>query len=126
MNKILILACILAVSTSVYGCAKSEKVSKAPEANENKAKADILLNDDGNVSDTQLEQAQHVNIEVKGNGIVVITGVRSASGEVKNHELSEKDSKELLHEIVKASKGGDKQRLSALVQAHVARLQQIK
>lgn len=125
MKKLISVFCLLSVIPVFSACTKTEQVSKSKQ-NNSVAKADILLNDDGNISDQQLDQAQHVNIEVKGNGIVVITGVKSPSGEVKNHELDPKASKELLHEIVKASKGGDKQKLSGLISDHVTRLQQIK
>ena len=122
MNKRISLTAIL-LSVALVGCAGTKQPTELADSSNLTAEKDILLNDNGNVTDQELEQAQHIDIQVRGNGRVVITGVQSPSGKVEDHELSEKDSKELLAEIVKASRGGDKTRLSALVQDHVAKLQ---
>lgn len=124
MQKLLSLSTIVCL-ISICGCAKTEQATSKADTKPIPQKADILLNDDGNVTDRDLEQAQHIDIKVKGNGRVVITGVKSKSGKVEDHELSEKDSKELLMEIVKASRGGDKRKLSSLVQNHVVKLQEL-
>lgn len=112
----------LAALLLIAGCAKQAE----PQANDTKStgpSADMLLSDDGGVDDKKLAEAQHINMAIDKNGMVIFQGIPGPDGKVKDHQLDAKASQEILLAIQKVNKGGDKEYLTKLIQSHVTRIQ---
>lgn len=116
------LSSMLLLSILINGCAKTEKAADTAQVKQ-QPKADMLLGDDGNIDDKRLAEARHINIAIDKTGLVIFQGIPGPNGTVSDHRLSQKESKEVLEEIRKANQGGDKEKLTALIQSHVSRIQ---
>lgn len=121
-KSVIVLAAMLLVSA----CSNQAEQSTAPQANSTKStgpSADMLLSEDGGVDDKRLAEAQHINMAINKDGLVLFQGIPGPDGKVKDHQLDAKDSKEILLAIQKVNQGGDKEYLTKLIQSHVTRIQ---
>ncbi|HMO23219.1 MAG TPA: hypothetical protein PKC98_19830, partial [Candidatus Melainabacteria bacterium] len=113
-KSVIVLAAMLLVSA----CSKQADQSTSPQANNTKSKgpsADMLLSDDGGVDDKRLAEAQHINMAINKDGLVIFQGIPGPDGKVKDHQLDAKDSKEILLAIQNVNQGGDKEFLTKLI-----------
>ena len=123
MKKIaLTFAVITCVPFLMQACGKTSGSPEVSNANPS-PKTDMLLGDADNIDDKKLAEAKHINIAIDKTGLVIFQGIPGPDGKVTDHRLSQKDSREILEEIKKANKGGGKEHLTELIQAHVTRIQ---